>query len=76
MVWAAREKAGDALQESFQFEDIILIGDTVADAYAASVNGAKSIIVCRIPDKKTQLEKSNATIIVDDLSKVRLNDVL
>ena len=76
LVWAAREKAWDALQESFQFEDIILIGDTVADAYAASVNGAKSIIVCRIPDKKTQLEKSNATIIVDDLSKVELNNVL
>ncbi len=76
LVWAAREKAWDVLQESFQFEDIILIGDTVADADAASVNGAKSIIVCRIPDKKTQLEKSNATIIVDDLSKVELNDVL
>ena len=76
LVWAAREKAWDVLQESFQFEDIILIGDTVADADAASINGAKSIIVCRIPDKKTQLEKSNATIIVDDLSKVRLNDVL
>ncbi|MDP7196717.1 MAG: HAD family hydrolase [SAR202 cluster bacterium] len=75
LVWAAREKAWDALQESFQFEDIILIGDTLADADAASVNGAKSIIVCRIPDKKTQLEKSNATIIVDDLSKVDLNDV-
>ncbi len=76
LVWAAREKAWDVLQESFQFEDIILIGDTVADADAASVNGAKSIIVCRVPDKKTQLEKSNATIIVDDLSKVELNDVL
>ena len=76
LVWAAREKAWDVLQESFQFEDIILIGDTVADADAASVNGAKSIIVCRIPDKKTQLEKSNATIIVDDLSKVELNNVL
>ena len=76
LVWAAREKAWDVLRESFNFEDIILIGDTVADADAASVNGAKSIIVCRIPDKKTQLEKSNATIIVDDLSKVRLNDVL
>ncbi|SVA82713.1 uncharacterized protein METZ01_LOCUS135567 [marine metagenome] len=76
LVWAAREKAWDVLQESFQFEDIILIGDTVADANAASVNGAKSIIVCRVPDKKPQLEKSNATIIVDDLSKVELNDVL
>ena len=76
LVWAAREKAWDVLQESFQFEDIILIGDTVADADAASVNGAKSIIVCRVPDKKPQLEKSNATIIVDDLSKVELNDVL
>ena len=76
LVWMAREKAWDVLQESFNFEDIILIGDTAADADAASVNGAKSIIVCRIPDKKTQLEKSNATIIVDDLSKVRLNDVL
>ena len=76
LVWAAREKAWDVLQESFQFEDIILIGDTVADADAASVNGAKSIIVCRIPDKKTQLEKSNATIIVEDLSKVELNNVL
>ena len=50
LVWVAREKAWDEFKESFRFEDIILIGDTEADAHAAYVNGAKSIIVCRRPD--------------------------
>ena len=75
LVWLAREKAWDILNESFRFKDIILIGDTESDAEAASKNGAKSIIVSRRPDKKNLLEKSNATIVVDDLSQVNLEEV-
>jgi len=75
LVWVAREKAWDILEESFQFKDIILVGDTEADARAAYVNGAKSIIVSRIPEKINILEKSNATVVVKDLSKVNINHV-
>ena len=53
-----------------------MIGDTAADAHAAYVNEAKSIIVCRRPDKINILKKSNATILVDDLSKVNINHVV
>ena len=76
LVWLAREKAWDSLEESFRLKDIILVGDTVSDAEAAYKNGAKSIIVCRIPDKKILLEKSSATIVVDDLNQVNLNDII
>ena len=76
LFWVAREKAWDKFEESFRFEDIILIGDTEADAHAAYVNGAKSIIVSRRPDKINILKKSNATILVDDLSKVNINHVV
>ena len=75
LVWVAREKAWDIFEESFRFEDIILVGDTEADAQAAYINGAKSIIVCRIPEKINILEKSNATLVVKDLSRVNINHV-
>ena len=55
------------------YTDIILIGDTVSDAEAASQNGSKSIIVSRIDDKKAALEESSATIVVDDLNQVNIN---
>ena len=71
----AREKAWDVFEESFRFEDIILIGDTVADAQAAYINGAKSIIVCRFPEKINIIKKSNATLVVKDLSRVNINHV-
>ena len=76
MVWLAREKAWEELEESFHFKDIILVGDTVSDAEAASQNGSKSIIVSRIDDKKAVLEESSATIVVDDLNQVNLNDFI
>ena len=76
LVWLAREKAWEELEESFRFKDIILVGDTVSDAEAASQNGSKSIIVSRIDDKKAGLEESSATIVVDDLNQVNLNDFI
>ena len=76
LVWLAREKAWEELEESFSFKDIILVGDTVSDAEAASQNGSKSIIVSRIDDKKAALEESSATIVVDDLNQVNLNDFI
>tara|TARA_B100000686_G_scaffold56783_1_gene61058 strand:- start:108 stop:788 length:681 start_codon:yes stop_codon:yes gene_type:complete len=76
LVWLAREKAWEELEESFRFKDIILVGDTVSDAEAASKNGAKSIIASRIDDKKAALEESSATIVVDDLNQVNLNDFI
>ena len=76
LVWLAREKAWEELEESFHFKDIILVGDTVSDAEAATQNGAKSIIASRIDYKRTALEKSSATIVVDDLNQVNLNDFI
>ena len=74
--WLAREKAWDALEKSFRFEDIIIVGDTVQDAIAANKNQTKSIIVCRKPERKNELENSNPTIIVDDLNEVNLNSII
>ena len=58
------------------FEDIIIVGDTVQDAIAANKNQTKSIIVCRKPERKNELENSNPTIIVDDLNEVNLNSII
>ena len=74
--WLAREKAWDVLEKAFRFEDIIIVGDTVQDAIAANKNQTKSIIVCRKPERKNELENSNPTIIVDDLNEVNLNSII
>jgi hypothetical protein len=48
----------------------------VQDAIAANKNQTKSIIVCRKPERKNELENSNPTIIVDDLNEVNLNSII
>jgi len=74
--WLAREKAWDALEKSFRFEDIIIVGDTAEDAIAANKNQTKSIVVCRKHERRNELENSNPTILVDDLNEVDVNSII
>ena len=66
----ARERAWDAYNEAFRFEDMVLVGDTAADARAAADNGCKSIIVCRREKTNEQAMDADATLIVSSLDKV------
>ena len=68
MLRLAQERAWDILQESFRMEKMVVVGDTVQDAEAAKNNGCKSVIVCRVPEKKGAIEKIGPDILVDDLS--------
>ena len=63
----ARYRAQEILGKSFEFEDIVLVGDTVEDAIAAKVNGCKSIVVCRRKEWYDDIVKAGADIIVDSL---------
>ena len=46
------------------------------DAIAANKNQTKSIIVCRKPQRRNELENSNPTIVVDDLNEVDVNSII
>ena len=63
----ARKRAQEILGKSFEFEDIVLIGDTPEDAIAAKVNGCKSIIVCRRQEWYNEIVKAGADLIVERL---------
>ena len=63
----ARKRAQEILGKSFEFEDIVLVGDTPEDAIAARVNGCKSIIVCRRQEWYDDIVKSGADLIVESL---------
>lgn len=70
MPMIARERAWDVYNEAFRFEDMVLVGDTAADARAATDNGCKSIIVCRREKTNEQAMTAGATLIVSSLDKV------
>ncbi len=63
----ARNRAQEVLGKSFEFKDVILIGDTPEDAQAAKVNGCKSIIVCRRKMWYNEIIKAGADLIVERL---------
>lgn len=63
----ARNRAKEILGKSFEFEDIVLVGDTPEDAIAAKVNGCKSIIVCRRQEWYDDIVKAGADLVVDSL---------
>ena len=64
----AREKAWDVMAESYRLENMILVGDTVQDAEAATENECQSVIVCRKPEKRELIQSANPTYLVDNLS--------
>jgi phosphoglycolate phosphatase len=63
----ARNRANEVLGKSFEFEDIVLVGDTPEDAIAAKVNGCKSIIVCRRKEWYNDILETGADLIVESL---------
>ena len=63
----ARKRAQEILGKSFEFEDIVLVGDTPEDAIAAKINGCKSIIVCRRQEWYNEIVKSGADLVVERL---------
>ena len=68
----ARYRAQEILGKSFEFEDIVLVGDTPEDAIAAKVNGCKSIIVCRRKEWYNDIVKAGADLIVDSLDDLAI----
>lgn len=63
----ARYRAQEILGKDFEFDDIVLVGDTPEDAIAAKVNGCKSIIVCRRQEWYDDIVNAGADLIVESL---------
>ncbi len=69
---AARNYAHEVLGKTFEYEEIILVGDTPEDAIAAKVNGCKSIVVCRRPEWYNDIIDAGADLIVDSLDNPKI----
>jgi len=63
----ARNRAKEVLGKTYEFDEIVLVGDTPEDAKAAKINGCKSIIVCRRQEWYDDIVKAGADLIVDSL---------
>ncbi|MFC1535800.1 HAD family hydrolase [Candidatus Neomarinimicrobiota bacterium] len=63
----ARNRAQEVLGKTFEFGEIVLVGDTPEDAIAAEVNGCKSIIVCRRQEWYDDIVRAGADLIVESL---------
>jgi len=63
----ARNRANQVLDQNYEYDEIVLVGDTPEDAIAAKVNGCKSIIVCRRQEWYDEIVKAGANLIVDSL---------
>ncbi len=70
--WVARERAWEALHESFRPADTILIGDTPNDARVARLNEMSSLIVIRRPEPEWRraIEAEQPTWLVDGFEDV------
>jgi phosphoglycolate phosphatase len=64
----ARNRAQEVLGKTFEFDEIVLVGDTPEDAIAAKINGCKSIIVCRRHEWYDDIVRAGADFIVDSLN--------
>ncbi|MCJ7802455.1 MAG: HAD hydrolase-like protein [Candidatus Marinimicrobia bacterium] len=69
----ARNRAKEVLGKTFEFDEIVLVGDTPEDAIAAKVNGCKSIIVCRRYEWYDDIVSAGADLIVDSLNDTAIN---
>ena len=69
----ARNRAQEVFGKTFEFNEIVLVGDTPEDAIAAKVNGCKSIIVCRRHEWHDDIVKAGADLIVESLNDSTIN---
>jgi len=69
----ARNRAQEVFGKTFEFNEIVLVGDTPEDAIAAKVNGCKSIIVCRRHEWYDDIVKAGADLIVESLNDSTIN---
>jgi hypothetical protein len=67
--WIARERAFETTGTAFNFEDMVLIGDTPNDARIANMHNIPSLIVCRRDDRNWK------QAIVDEQPKWLVNDL-
>ena len=72
----AQERAWDFYRQAFRLEHMIIVGDTSSDAYAASENGSRSIIVCRKPEHRDEIILAEPGQIVDTLDDEILLSIL
>ena len=72
----AQERAWDFYRQAFRLEHMIIVGDTSSDAYAASENGSRSIIVCRKPEHRDEIISAEPGQIVDTLDDEILLSIL
>jgi len=63
----ARKRAKEILNSEISFKDMIIIGDTPNDARTATGNGCESIIVCRRPEWRKEIQECKPTILVEQL---------
>ena len=68
----ARNRAREVLNQTYEYDEIVLVGDTPEDAIAARVNGCKSIIVCRRQEWYDEIVKAGADLIVERLDDPRI----
>lgn len=68
----ALRKATAVLQQSFEPEDVILIGDTPQDARIGRLNNIRTMVVCRRPEPEWReaIEAESPTWVVDDFSNL------
>ena len=72
----AQERAWGFYRQAFRLEHMIIVGDTSSDAYAASENGSRSIIVCRKPEHRDEIISAEPGQIVDTLDDEILLSIL
>jgi len=65
----ARDLAQGLYNTKFDFENIILVGDTPEDATAAKSNDCKSIVVCRRKEWYDDIKDAGADLIVESLAE-------
>lgn len=71
----AKNLAQELYNTKFNFENIVLVGDTPEDAIAASANGCKSIIVCRRKEWYDDIKDAGADLIVESLDEETIEEI-
>lgn len=65
LLWLAQEQAWDELGKVYTYSKMVMVGDTPNDARVAAMNGVRSLIVCRSPEWREEIEAMKPTWLVD-----------